>query len=75
MSALSALSDRVDATSCPLCGQANRCVMEVEKDTGQPQPPCWCMQVDFARELLDQVPPALQRRACICAACAARAAG
>ena len=62
----------VDATLCPLCGQANRCAMEVAKESGQPQPPCWCTQVDFSRELIDQVPAVLQRQACICQACATR---
>jgi hypothetical protein len=46
--------------------------MEVEKATGRPQPPCWCTQVDFSRELLDQVPGAQRGMACICEACAAR---
>jgi hypothetical protein len=48
--------------------------MEVEKATGRPQPPCWCTQVDFARELLDQVPGPQRGLACICEACAARGA-
>ena len=59
-----------DPASCPLCGQANRCAMEVERETGVKQPPCWCMQVDFSQELLDRVPAAARRTACICAACA-----
>jgi hypothetical protein len=46
--------------------------MEVEQATGVKQPPCWCTQVDFSRELIDSVPIAAQRTACICAACAAR---
>ena len=62
----------VDATCCPLCGQANRCAMEVERETGQAQPPCWCTRVEFSRELIEQVPAALRGQACICQACAAR---
>lgn len=57
---------------CPLCGQANRCAMEVQRETGVPQGDCWCTQVDFSAELLARVPPAAQRLACICAACAAK---
>lgn len=60
----------LDATRCPLCGQANRCAMELERETGEPQPPCWCTQADFSQELLDRVPPAARGTACICAACA-----
>ena len=57
---------------CPLCGQPNRCAMEVERETGQPQPPCWCTQVEFGADLLARVPADAQRLACICAECAAR---
>ena len=62
--------ETVTATLCPLCGQPNRCAMEVEKETGEKQPPCWCTGVDFSADLLAQVPPAAQRKACICQACA-----
>ncbi|HET8746582.1 MAG TPA: cysteine-rich CWC family protein [Ramlibacter sp.] len=55
---------------CPLCGQPNRCAMELERETGVRQPACWCTQVDFGAELLARVPPEAQRRACICPACA-----
>jgi hypothetical protein len=62
-----------DPTACPLCGQANRCAMEVQRETGQPQPPCWCTQANFGAELLARVPPEAQRLACICPACASGA--
>jgi len=61
----------MQAQLCPLCGQPNRCAMEVQRETGVPQPPCWCTQVDFSQELLAQLPPAAQGTACICAACQA----
>jgi hypothetical protein len=69
---------RVDADAfppdrCPLCGAANACAMERQRLTGQPQPPCWCTEVDFRPELLARVPPLARRRACICAACASAA--
>jgi hypothetical protein len=44
--------------------------MEIERATGEKQPPCWCMQVDFGAELIARVPPQHRGRACICAACA-----
>jgi hypothetical protein len=46
--------------------------MELERRTGQPQPPCWCTQVDFSADVLAQVPREAQGRACLCAACAAK---
>lgn len=61
---------QVDPGLCPLCGQPNQCAMEVERLTGEKQPPCWCTQVDFSAELLARVPASQQRLACICAACA-----
>lgn len=64
----------MDATHCPLCGQPNRCAMELEKDTGVKQPACWCTQVDFSAELLRALPVEAQGAACICAACAVKSA-
>jgi hypothetical protein len=70
------LMSLVDASRCPLCGQDNRCAAEVERATGQKQPPCWCAAADlrFGPELLAKVPPAQRDLACICARCAAQAA-
>ena len=60
-----------DPSRCPLCGRDNRCAMEIERETGQAQPPCWCLSATFSAELLARVPPAARGQACICAACAA----
>jgi hypothetical protein len=57
---------------CPLCGRPNRCAQEVERATGQPQPPCWCTQVEFTPQLLARVPAPKKGLACICPACAAQ---
>jgi len=62
----------LDATCCPLCGRANQCAMDVERATGLKQPPCWCTQVDFNRDLLESLPAEARGLACICQACAAR---
>lgn len=59
----------IDAMRCPLCGGDNRCAMEVEKATGKPQPPCWCVSETFTPELLARIPEAARRSACICPAC------
>ena len=61
-----------DPTRCPICGQPNRCAMEVERATGVKQDACWCTQVDFSPDLLARVPAAARRQACICAECAAK---
>ena len=44
----------LDATRCPLCGGDNRCAMEIERETGEKQGPCWCVSVDFTPALLAQ---------------------
>ena len=64
-----------DPTRCPLCGLTNQCAMELERATGQPQPPCWCTQATISRETLAAIPEASRGLACICPACAARGAG
>jgi cysteine-rich CWC protein len=46
--------------------------MEVERATGTPQPPCWCTQASFGKELLEQLPSEARGQACICPACARR---
>jgi hypothetical protein len=60
----------VNASLCPLCGQANRCAMEVARATGQPPGDCWCARLDFGADLLARVPPEARRLACICEDCA-----
>ncbi|WP_310567407.1 cysteine-rich CWC family protein [Hydrogenophaga sp.] len=60
-----------DPTRCPLCGGDNRCAMEVERASGQPQPPCWCSTARFPSDLLDRLPAEAAGKACICAACLA----
>ena len=65
----------IDPTRCPLCGGDNRCAMELERATGQPQPPCWCVDTAFPPGLLAQLPAEAEGKACICAACVARFAG
>jgi hypothetical protein len=46
--------------------------MEVERETGQKQPPCWCTQASFSADLLARIPDAQRNQACICARCAAQ---
>lgn len=61
-----------DPSRCPLCGGDNRCAMEIERETGVPQGPCWCVDTAFPSGLLDRLPQEARGLACICAACVAR---
>jgi hypothetical protein len=61
-----------DPSRCPLCGGDNRCAMELERATGLPQDPCWCVNASFAPDLLARLPAEAEGKACICAACVAR---
>jgi len=61
----------LDTTRCPICGEANRCAVEIERDTGVPQGPCWCMSTRFPEASIARVPDAARGLACICARCAA----
>jgi hypothetical protein len=63
-------ADHTSPGSCPLCGRSNQCAMEIERITGEKQPPCWCTQADFSAELLERIPSEARGRACICPACA-----
>lgn len=60
----------MDAGRCPICGGHNGCAMVRERETGRPQPPCWCTQATFSVAVLERVPPLARGRACVCAQCA-----
>jgi len=62
----------VDPCVCPLCGQANRCAME--SPPGPSPEPCWCNRIHFSAALLQSLPEAAKGKACICQACAQKAA-
>ncbi len=64
-------SNAAEPTRCPLCGGENRCAMELERATGEPQPPCWCTGQRFSPDLLAQLPSEAAGKACICARCLA----
>lgn len=64
----------IDATRCPLCGAGNRCAVEMAHATGQPQPPCWCMDrpvldASAMQALQERIPEKARGLACVCAAC------
>ena len=62
---------KINRSLCPLCIKANKCNMEMEKETGINQGVCWCVEMNFSADLLAAVPAPAQGQACICAACAA----
>nr|WP_145551692.1 cysteine-rich CWC family protein [Variovorax boronicumulans] len=57
-----------DARTCPLCGQANACVM-ASGDAARAAD-CWCMRASIGPEVLARVPPDARGLACVCARCA-----
>jgi hypothetical protein len=59
----------LDPSRCPLCGGDNRCAMEIEQATGQPQPACWCVTQTIPATLLERLPADARGTACICARC------
>lgn len=63
----------IDPARCPLCGGDNRCAMEIEHETGEKQPPCWCVDATFSPALFDRIPAEARGQACICSACVAKA--
>ena len=58
-----------DPARCPLCGGDNRCAMEIQRETGEAQPPCWCVGATFSPDLFKRIPDAARGQACICGNC------
>ncbi len=58
----------IDPLTCPLCGEANSCAAMTDPDKIEE---CWCRNsnIVFPVSLLDKVPPAQKRKACICLSC------
>jgi len=66
------MSEQVDPTCCPLCGQANACARAAAP--GGSAAECWCAALTFDPSLLARVPAASAGRACICLRCQRTAA-
>ncbi|MBS7809183.1 cysteine-rich CWC family protein [Variovorax sp. PCZ-1] len=71
---MSEATSSINQSLCPLCGKVNQCAMEIEKVTGEKQPACWCVGMDFSVDLLAKLPLEAQGKACICANCASNKA-
>jgi hypothetical protein len=67
------MSEPVDPTRCPLCGQPNACARAAAP--GGSEVECWCTALRFDAALLARVPASSARRACICLRCQRAAAG
>jgi hypothetical protein len=59
------LKPKIDMAICPLCGQPNICAMAADPNAAK----CWCGDLEFPQELLDQVPEKAVHQACICQDC------
>ncbi|MCQ4296325.1 cysteine-rich CWC family protein [Pseudomonas stutzeri] len=60
------MSEPVEASRCPLCGQPNQCG---ECDPAASQP-CWCFTTPIPAQALERMPAALRNQVCICPRCA-----
>ncbi|WP_374417660.1 cysteine-rich CWC family protein [Stutzerimonas kunmingensis] len=60
------MSEPVDPSNCPLCGQPNQCG---ECDPAAAQP-CWCFTTPIHDHVLERIPATRRNEACICARCA-----
>jgi hypothetical protein len=67
-----AMSEPLDPTFCPLCGQPNACALAASP--GVPAAECWCAALRFDDALLARIPAASVGRACICLRCQRAAA-
>lgn len=56
---------KIDTVICPLCGQLNDCAMAADPNAIE----CWCEELKFPQELLDQVPENSLHQTCICQNC------
>jgi hypothetical protein len=52
---------------CPRCGAPNGCVPVA---TGSFAKRCWCEDIAIDPRLIDRLPDAARKTACLCAACA-----
>ncbi|WP_353133525.1 cysteine-rich CWC family protein [Limnohabitans sp.] len=62
----------IDPGFCPICQSPNACAMEKARATGLALEPCWCVDAEFAPEVLALLPTAARGKACICAKCASQ---
>ncbi|MBX9832893.1 MAG: cysteine-rich CWC family protein [Burkholderiaceae bacterium] len=68
-SRLPSIPGMLDASVCPLCGQANQCAIAA----GQPAESCWCMEPgSIAPGALAALTPEQRGKTCICPACGSR---
>ena len=60
------MSEPIDPSRCPLCGQPNQCA---QCDPAASQP-CWCFSASVPAEALEAIAEPLRNRACLCPRCA-----
>jgi hypothetical protein len=63
-----AIAPPLSQLTCPLCGGPNGC--EPAASGRFDGAPCWCTSVKIPKEVLDRVPEADRRTACLCRRCA-----
>jgi hypothetical protein len=55
----------LNTARCPLCGELNHCAMAADPSATK----CWCEEVKFPDELLDQIHENAVRKTCVCKKC------
>lgn len=61
------MTDTLDPTRCPLCGQRNRCALA---EPGADAVACWCFGTSVVPDALQRIAPESIDRACLCPRCA-----
>lgn len=61
------MSSTCDPSLCPICGRPNLCPHAMS--SGEATPSCWCASLNIPQELLDRIPEAARRKACVCRNC------
>lgn len=55
----------MDNATCPICGKSNNCALA----EGRNPKDCWCMNVEFPKEVFDKIPKDKKDKACVCQSC------
>ncbi len=60
------MSEAIDPTLCPICGQSNLCGTQAGKSK------CWCYSADISHQLLGELPEEIKDTSCLCERCASK---
>ena len=61
------MSQPVDPSLCPLCGEPNACLLAAAPQASPSE--CWCASRRFDPGLIERLPPGSAGRAFVCSRC------